>query len=214
MPFRPDALSPIGNGFGENCAQQLFTYNCHLDSIETITSDGYFPTDLLLKEGDLIFMGSVDAQMESFLYVVMITQPFPDSESGAYPGQVQSKVVINTSQGGGGVPADDSITTAMLQDDAVTTAKLADSAVTYAKLSSDITGITAGTSGAATATTSQAFNIPGVDATNKAIAFMTAGFSQPIVGTACTADTVTVHYAAAAAVTDTVEIIVIGQHNQ
>ena len=164
-----------------------------------------------------------DDQLVSFMYVLMITDPWPFPQEGAYPGEVKSKVIIDTSAVGGGVPADDSITTAMLQDECVSTAKLeddcvatgkiADSAVTYAKLSSDITGITAAHSGPATAATSTAFTVAGVDANDVAIAFMTAGFSQPIVGTVCTANTVTVHFAAAALVTDTVEILVIGNHN-
>ncbi len=224
MIFVPKNFAPIGTGYGESCAQQMFTYVCMISSIEQITADGFFPTNLLLKMGDLIFIPVVGNPLSaSSMYVVMITEPLGIAQGGRYEGVVKSKVIIDTSAGGGGVPADDSITTAMLQDECVSTAKLeddcvatgkiADSAVTYAKLSSDITGITTGHSGPATAATSTAFTVAGVDATNVAIAFMTAGFSQPIVGTVCTADTVTVHFAAAALVTDTVEILVIGNHN-
>ena len=214
MTFEPRNFSPITTGYGESCAQQMFTYVCMVSNIQQITADGFFPTNLLLKFGDLIFIPSLgNPYSDSWLYVVMITSPLGIAEGGQYEGVVTSKVILDSSAGGGGVPADDSITTAMLQDDSVTTAKIADSAVTYAKLSSDITGITAGHSGPATAATSTAFTVAGVDANDVAIAFMTAGFSQPIVGTVCTANTVTVHFAAAALVTDTVQILVIGNHN-
>ena len=203
MAFLPHALRSLTTGFGESCAQRFYTYECNIDDLATISADGYFPADeLLLKSGDLIFFP--DLSLTPSMAILMVTEPFSATPvGGIYEGEVKTAVIINTS-GGGILPGPDTITTAMLQD----------SAVTYAKLSSDITGVTAEHSGPATAATSTAFTVTGVDTNDVALATMTAGFSQPIVGTVCTADTVTVHFAAAALITDTVEILVIGNHNE
>ena len=91
----------------------------------------------------------------------------------------------------------------------VETAAIANANVTDEKLESNFMKIVAQHSAAATATTSQAFTISGVDATDKAFATMIAGFTQPITGCVCTSNTVTLTYAAAASPTaDVVEILV------
>ena len=90
----------------------------------------------------------------------------------------------------------------------VTGAKIAAATVTATNIAATVGIKVLSGGGAATAATSTAFTVTGTLATDKAYATMTAGFSQPIVGVVCTADTVTVHYAAAALVTDTVDISV------
>ena len=90
----------------------------------------------------------------------------------------------------------------------VTGAKIAAATITASNLAATVGIKVLSGGGAATAATSTAFTVTGTLATDKAYATMTAGFSQPITGVVCTADTVTVHYAAAALVTDTVDISV------
>ena len=104
--------------------------------------------------------------------------------------------------------ANAAITGALINNGSITSAKLANGTVQPADLSDGVGYVSAEHSGPATAATSTAFTVTGTAATDVAFATMTAGFSQAITGVVCTLDTVTVHYAAAALVTDTVSIAV------
>jgi len=113
----------------------------------------------------------------------------------------------------GSISTDDiaasAITGTLINNGSVTSAKIANGTLQAVDLSDDIGYMALEHSGAATAATSTAFTVTGTAATDIAFATMTAGFSQPVTGVVCTADTVTVHYAAAALVTDTVSIAVL-----
>ena len=184
MAFTENTFYLVSAGFPENVTQRVYSYKS-ADAMASIKASGYFD-DAHLEVNDLIYAGGSDDR--ELLYVASIDPVVTADLVAASAGTVP--------------------------DGSITTAKLADSAVTYAKLSSDITGVKAAHSGAATPlVTSSVFTVAGTTTNDVALATLTAGFSQPIVGTVCTADTVTVHFQAAPLVTDIVEILVIGAHN-
>ena len=184
----------------------------------TLATDYFLPVYEQLTEGSMIQFTASDATLvlamvtavsDTTVATAEITETLP-------PGSVDTADI-----------ADGAVTTPKIADLAVTTGKiallavtnaqmaagaalanLATASVTAAKLATDVGYKVLSHSAAATAATSTAFTVTGTLATDKALATMTAGFSQPIVGCVCTADTVTVHYAAAALVTDTVDISV------
>lgn len=100
------------------------------------------------------------------------------------------------------------ITGALISNSAIGSSKIANGSLKQIDMDPELGYGALKHSAAATAATSTAFTVTGTLTTDTALATMSAGFSQPITGTVCTADTVTVHYAAAALVTDTVDIIV------
>ena len=101
------------------------------------------------------------------------------------------------------------ITGPQINNGSVTSSKIANGTLQAVDFSDEAGYVAVRHSGAATAAASTAFTVTGTLATDMAVATMTAGFSQAITGVVCTADTVTVHYAAAALVTDTVAIAVL-----
>jgi len=187
-----------------------FKYNGTADTKATIIAADYFlPVYEQLTVGSFLQFTASDATLvlakvetvsSTGVTIAEITETLP-------PGSVDTADI-----------ADGAVTTAKLADAAVTTEKIGNDEVTTGKLATNAVtpeklGVAVGYkvlkhSGAATAATSTAFTVTGTLATDTALATMTAGFSQPIVGCVCTADTVTVHYAAAALVTDTVNISV------
>jgi len=96
------------------------------------------------------------------------------------PNSMDNPVYVYTVNGGGGVPADDSITTAMIQDGAVTTEKLATGAVTWTNVAGKPATFapTIGT----TATTAAAGNHTHAAATTGAAGFMAAADKQKLDG--------------------------------
>ena len=177
-----------------------FKYNGTADTKATILAADYFlPVYNQLTVGSFLQFTASDATLtlamvtaasSSTVTISEITETLP-------PGSVDTADL-----------ADGAVTTAKLADIAVTTAKIADQAVTPAKLSTQLGYLIVNHTAAATATSSQAFSIPGILSTDHAYATMTAGFSQPIVGVVCSADTVTVQYAAPAVPTDTITLSV------
>ena len=101
------------------------------------------------------------------------------------------------------------ITGSLLAGGSVSSAKIVNGTLKAVDFSDEAGYVALRHSGPATAATSTAFTVTGTLATDMAVATMTAGFSQAITGVVCSADTVTVYYAAAAVVTDTVDIAVL-----
>jgi hypothetical protein len=221
----------VGMGEGHAVARE-WNYKTTVDNAAAVAASGYFAdVEDMLELDDLIYAVSSDDR--ELLYVSgldpVTTTDLVTSSSVVIPdGSITNAKLADGAVSGAKVAAlgidagkyaaasiatadiaNNAITGALVNNGSITSAKIANGTLQAVDLSDDIGYVALTHSGPATAATSTAFTVTGTLATDGAFATMTAGFSQPIVGTVCTADTVTVHFAAAALVTDTVVIAVV-----
>jgi len=206
--------------YSNDQVQADFKYNGTAENTkaEIIAADYFLPIYSQLAVGSIINFSASDAVM-TLAYVTAVsstTVTISEITETLPPGSVDTAdladlcvttpkiallAVTNAQMAAGAALAN-------LAPASVTGAKIAAATVTATNIAATVGIKVLSGGGAATAATSTAFTVTGTLATDKAYATMTAGFSQPIVGVVCTANTVTVHYAAAALVTDTVDISV------
>lgn len=219
-------------GLQEENVNRVWNYKSLVDDKAAVNADGYFDdAGHVLQANDLIYCVSTDDRELRYVASLdpIVTADLVAGSSVVIPdGSITNAKLADGAVSGAKVAAlgivagkyaaasiatadiaNSAITGALVNNGSITSAKIANGTLQAVDLSDDIGYVALSGSGPATAATSTAFSIPGVLATDAAFATMVAGFSQPIVGAVCTADTVTVHFAAAALVTDTVVIGVV-----
>tara|TARA_R110002020_G_scaffold266119_3_gene480946 strand:- start:1238 stop:1951 length:714 start_codon:yes stop_codon:yes gene_type:complete len=221
----------VGMGEGHAVARE-WNYKSEDDNAAAVAASGYFAdVEDMLELDDLIYAVSSDDR--ELLYVSgldpVTTTDLVTSSSVVIPdGSITNAKLADSAVSGAKVAAlgieagkyaaasidtadiaNSAITGALINNGSITSSKIQNGTLQAVDLSDEIGYVVLSHSGPATAATSTAFTVTGTLATDGAFATMTAGFSQPIVGCVCTADTVTVHFAAAALVTDTVAIAVV-----
>ena len=212
----------ISTGFGENTSKHLCSYNDDSNLIADIKASGFFDKAApKLNHQDLIYICASDEQelvyvatVDPVTVVDLVTSSSATIPDGSVThaklavdsvdtNNIKDSAVVATKLSTNAVYAGN------IADNAVTNSKILDSSITNHKLNLGSVGYLAYKGSAtATATTTQDITVTGASVGDVAYAVMTAGFSQPIVGVVAGENKVTIHYAAAAAVTDTVEVAV------
>jgi len=209
MAFDKQYFYKSSAGFGRTHVNQYHTYKTDDDDIADVIASGYFNNaEPALVENDLIYAVAKDNR--DLLYVVsvdpVVTADLQSGASAVIPdGSITHAKLADDSVHANNI-LQSTITSYQLAAGSVVTTTILDNSVIPQKLNTQVGYMARHGVATATATTSQDITVTGVAVGDAVFATMTAGFSQPIVGCVAGENKVTVHYAAAAAVTDTVSV--------